>query len=211
MSASAKRETKTKEEFPDVGEFHRDAVGVLPVDVDWSELGRDGGFDFWEAATCDECGAVVVGSGGTECRKGHEVLLEGPMMNYYYPMDEDCLGDPEEAARKVADLPLCVVRVGVQYGLALTGGGMNLAWEICEAFMRLDHVPPLHFADLPSMAGRGSSARDQWIIRGCKDACDTATVRSAGVRKHLEDLAVAGPGPDAALAGRVVRAADRRV
>lgn len=83
---------------------------------------------------------------------------EGPMMNYWYPLDESTYSswskfDPKDAALKLADLPLCVVEVDGQYGLALTGGGMDLSWDICKAFVALGYLPPAHFADLPNFAG----------------------------------------------------------
>jgi hypothetical protein len=81
---------------------------------------------------------------------------EGPMMNYWYPLEETVSEygsfDPAEAAAKLKDVPLCVVLVDDEYGLALTGGGMDLSWEICEAFVRLNRCPPAHFSDLPRMA-----------------------------------------------------------
>jgi hypothetical protein len=80
---------------------------------------------------------------------------EGPMMNYWYPLegisDET---EASEAALGLSGLPLCVVEVDGSYGLALTGGGMDLSWEIAEAYVRLGMLPPVHFADLPSMAGK---------------------------------------------------------
>lgn len=82
---------------------------------------------------------------------------EGPMMNYWYPISENAgqysRFDPVEAALKIADEPLCIVLVEDQYGLALTGGGMDLSWEICSAFIKLGKLPPVHFANLPKFAG----------------------------------------------------------
>lgn len=79
---------------------------------------------------------------------------EGPMMNYWYPVESiDDDDDAKAAAIAIADLPLCVVRVGGTYGLALTGGGMDLSWDICDAYVRTGNLPPVHFADLPNFAG----------------------------------------------------------
>lgn len=80
---------------------------------------------------------------------------EGPMMNYWYPvnerMDQWSRFDPKTAALQVDHVPLCVVEVDGQYGLALTGGGMDLSWEICAGYVALGMCPPVHFADLPNM------------------------------------------------------------
>lgn len=97
---------------------------------------------------------------------------EGPMMNYWYPLDETEGGfyssfDPIHAAAQLAHLPLCVVLVDDTYGLALTGGGMDLSWEICDGYVRLGKCPPVHFADLPVMADRWS-ARHERVTEGMR-------------------------------------------
>lgn len=77
---------------------------------------------------------------------------EGPMMNYRYPLGNDRDHFTQDDAYLIAGLPLCLVEhAGVDY-LALTGGGMDLSWEICEAYVRLGYLPPIHFR-LPEMAG----------------------------------------------------------
>lgn len=169
------------------------AVDSKPVDADWSEIGLDydemgeGGFSFWEYSQCDgphtldqavdaadeqgidhdDVDLADVDElflGRHECPGcGAELYNEGPMMNYYYPVDLD---DEAEAAKKLADTCLCVVKVNGQTGLALTGGGMDLSWEICEAFVRLGFVPPSHFCrDLPRMGP--ISASKLGVLEAC--------------------------------------------
>jgi hypothetical protein len=137
-------------------------IDSKPQDFDWSE----GYAEKWEFfAASEEDGKLLCSWEGDEdfSFDGH-----GPMMNYYYPVDSYGF-DPHEAARALAHLPLCVVEIdGDKYGLALSGGGMDLSWEICEAFMRIGSLPPVHFCELPAMAGRGTSARDRWILSGCR-------------------------------------------
>ena len=157
---------------------------------------------FWEAATCEECGKVIVyqnGGGGArhseECAKtkceGYLSMAEGPMMNYWYPVDAwqiesgSGMGGADRAAMAVADLPVCIVQVNGQYGLALTGGGMDLSWEICEAYTRLGLLPPVHFCKLPRMAGRGTSAKDRYIIAACRAAVN---VQIKWAKSTLRDL-----------------------
>lgn len=188
-----------------------DAIDCTPITIDWSEeMGEDmEGWRAYEAFTCDECGHVVVTSslGENECRdlleevtvteedgsEGEErnqcrctIYAEGPMMNYWYPVKLD---DCEEAALKIAHLPLCVVEFkDGRTGLALTGGGMNLAWEICEAFIALGYWPPLHFCDLPRMCGRGKSEKDLATIAACEESCSIAEGWAARKRERLGEM-----------------------
>lgn len=124
---------------------------------------------------------------------------EAPMMDYYYPLPDfvDMLRmrgwSLEEAGRQVAtDLPLCIVGFGDEekYGLALTGGGMDLSWEICEAHMRLGYLPPFHFAShLPRMADLTLDERVRWVIAGCQRSCQVMRRRAVeGARAALKVL-----------------------
>jgi len=156
------------------------SVGVMPVDADWSK-GYGETWECVEASRCSECNAVLIGREGDrhmdvdptgESACPGTLSGDGPMMNYYYPVEID---DTEEAARILVDTCLCVVTVDGTTGLALTGGGMDLRWEICEAFMLLGHLPPLHFCDLPGMAGKNvDSKRNRWIVAGCLKSCSVA-------------------------------------
>ena len=88
-------------------------------------------------------------------------------MNYYYPLPRE-LDPSEERQIALAHLPLCLVQFedSGKCALALTGGGMDMSWEICEAFMVLGFLPPVHFAGLPDMAGLKLDARNRWIMAG---------------------------------------------
>ena len=90
-----------------------------------------------------------------------------PMMNYYYPLYHRDSFD-EEDAKKLNHLPLCIVYFteSEEYALALTGGGMDLSWQICEAHIRLGYYPPVHFR-LPRMAGKEASPRNLGIVDAC--------------------------------------------
>lgn len=128
---------------------------------------------------------------------------EGPMMNYAYPFPGSL---DEDDASKIAHLPLCIViRDGYDSGceLALTGGGMNLSWEICEAYVLLGQLPPAHFAGLSGMCGRGSlssggeygtepNARDALIIAACRRTAEVmlaqASNRHARIISNLDKI-----------------------
>lgn len=165
--------------LPPVKELSTYALDVEPKDYDWSE-GYPDAWDFYERDECYQCGKVSdeTGSCRTEgCPNEDDRLdsCEGPMMNYFYALPEQ--PDIEEATLALVRLPLCIVsfdgpswHIEDDWALALTGGGMDLSWEICEAFMRLGYLPPVHFGRLPGMVGRGTSRRDRWIIAGCRRA-----------------------------------------
>lgn len=116
---------------------------------------------------------------------------EGPMMNYYYPVDLD---DAADAARKLADTCLCVVEVDGRDGLALTGGGMDLSWEIAAAFVTLGYLPPVHFADLPNMAGMGATTRNLTTAAAMVRSCELMAARMVRNVDHLGRI-VAGLRP----------------
>jgi hypothetical protein len=170
-----------------VKELRADSIDAAPVNIeDWREVfGEFEENHFWEASQCDGCDYVHVFQDGGNA----SAICEGPMMNYWYPADLYLVGTgdagAEEAARRLADLPLCVVQVNGDYGLALSGGGMDLSWEICEAYTRLGLLPPAHFCRLPRMAGRGISTRDKYILSACRATLAVAVKRA---RYALRDL-----------------------
>lgn len=138
---------------------------------------------------------------------------EGPMMNYRYQIDDEDYGD--DSARLIADLPLCLVRdvETENVYLALTGGGMDLSWEICEAFIRLGYLPPTHF-ELPEMAGKVLNERNALIVAGVERAAGIqaswAERRRLRATTQLDSL----QGPDEAPFirtedGKIVHEGDR--
>ena len=135
-------------------------------------------YTFWEAVGCEGCGKVVVmedGSPGavhasifaedTECH-GWIPSAEGPGMNYFCPLVGN--PDPFDAATKIAHLPLCIVQIGDEYGLALTGGGMDMTWQIAEAYIVLGYLPPMSHTRLPMMAGMKLDKRNKEIVAACQ-------------------------------------------
>lgn len=178
-----------------VKDLYYGMTDVKPVNYDWSS-GYPEVWDFHVASRCEECNEIVVGRGGerhcdvdddSEC-EGYVPLSEGPMMSYYYPLpdfDMSCT----DAAKLLVDLPLVVVEFqdSGDKALALSGGGMDLSWEICEAFMRLGYLPPVHFSDLPEMSGRGQSAKDRWIIASCRRSLQGAKHQVSSSLRRLRE------------------------
>jgi hypothetical protein len=122
---------------------------------DCPECSGDGEVD------CEDCD----GSGMRDCDNDGWF----PMMNYYYP-----LPDGFDVPDNVQSLLVCTTIVRFEADdklvLVLTGGGMNLSWEICESYINLGLYPPAHFARLARMCGRGESENDQRIMAYCRES-----------------------------------------
>lgn len=187
-----------------VKDLSAECVSFKSQEAEWDsgqwEPGGFNGWEWWEGEECNDCGEVYVSTGGAELHsdadpesdcKGY-VYGEGPMMMFLYPLppsgEYDREFDPDEAAAKLAGLPLCVVRVDDQYGLALTGGGMDFSWEICEAYTCLGYLPPYTFCDLPAMSNRGKSERDRYIIDACRASCQVLINWTTGTQTRLEQF-----------------------
>ena len=172
------------------------ALLSVPQEYDWSahEYGKD--WEYWEAVDCGECDKIlIVTSPGedqhkyldyeSDCR-GY-VNSNGPMMNYYYPLPYE-VRNPERAAKLIADLPLVVVHLMKDevWALALTGGGMDFSWQICEAFTRLGYLPPIHFADIEDMSEPWTQ-RTRYILSACERSLAVVRDRSKrGVQRVRE-------------------------
>jgi hypothetical protein len=152
----------------------------------WDEHTGDYRYDVWEAVQCDECGKWVVMHGDGESRHSDYdrnwdsddfeesacdgyLYSEGAIMSYAYPIDlKRIYNNADRAALLIAHLPLCLIEMDGDYYLALTGGGMDLSWEIAEAYMRLGYLPPTQFSDLPLYAGQDLNGTRRWILRGMR-------------------------------------------
>ena len=188
-------------------------VDTKPLAVDWREEWSSGGSGdlpdetFYESTRCQSCGEILTFAGGHSGGNHREVWAdsanydpdaddsdltcdgyvgpcEGPMMNYAYPCDWK---DGEAAARALVDLPLVpVVLSDGEHALALTGGGMDLSWEICHAYILLGNLPPLHHcADLPRYVDRGLGERQRLVL----DAAErTASVNEAWAQRAKERI-----------------------
>lgn len=204
-------ETRTQTERFPIEELWVDSTSVTSVDYDWSSEDARGEWrePNWRAYAVPECyecyeharwndsiGAYACVN--QECeRVGLEIEPDepaAPMMNYHYPLPDlnrfqasyDAPVDVREVEWRIRDLPLCLVEWDDGgYSLALTGGGMDLSWEICEAFTRLGYLPPLHFADLPAMAGMPRDEDDQYVIDACLRTAEVAELRAVRVREDL--------------------------
>ena len=172
-------------------ELNCDTIDTKSMNFDFGE-GYPVTWESYEAAECEECGNIQLVTGEDECEEcGEYLYADGPMMNYFYPLPSASYDNWEaDDAKKLINLPLCLVYFtnAGQWALALTGGGMDLSWEICEAFMILGFKPPVNFCDLPNMAGMELTERNKWILEGCKQSCDISATWAETKRDRLEQM-----------------------
>jgi hypothetical protein len=180
-----------------------DYTWVKPINFDWSE----GYLETWDYMEAVECENEIVGpelKGGTWCGEvaiagnycpscgGDIDFGEGPMMSYYYIVNFRRVGGMQDAALALVGLPLCPVRIANEIdAIALTGGGMDLSWEIAEAYTRLGYLPPVHFARLPRMAGMTWNKRTKRVV---KAALKSIEVVRRNLRMDEADLLLTKEG-----------------
>lgn len=116
----------------------------------------------------------------------HDCYLDGdrfhPMMSLFYPLPHyhgDAGSDQIKLDREAG--PVCLVEVKGEVGLALTGGGMDLSWDICHAYVLLGYRPPFCCCDLPQYADTRLTGRAKLILDACVESCEIAA-RWAGQR-----------------------------
>lgn len=135
-------------------------------EVDCDECSGSGEVDCEECdcdgeVTCPECDGEGVVDGDADYDSW------SPMMNYIYPLPGS-FEVPDDVMDKLNNTT--IVCIDDNYYLALTGGGMDLSWEICESYINLGYYPPAHFCCLPRMAGRGTSSGDKAILAYCRES-----------------------------------------
>lgn len=170
----------------DVGSLTLRHLDVRPRRHTWDNDAYGDEWDFYDVGTADD-GAAVRSWEPDEVERHHmEGALAGPVGNFVYEVDVDT--DLQDAAMRLEGLPVCVIEIDdadgmTEVGMALTGGGMDLSWEIAEAYMRLGHLPPAHFAELPAMAGMPASDDNLKIVEACERSL-TESARTAERRRE---------------------------
>lgn len=187
---------------PDVSHLSAACTDATSRDFECTE-GCGETWEYTEADECSACGAKLIARHGEERHREIDessacegfVSGDGPMFNYLYPLDE-CPSD-DEIKDALADLPLCVVTMLDEYNnyssgpkayLGLTGGGMNMAWYICTAYVRLGYLPPLAYCDLPKFAGMTLTDERRLVLAACKATAEIEARTAQGVGDRLTDL-----------------------
>lgn len=194
--------TLTKKTKIDVSDLSLAALDIQPVSYDWADHVGDGSWESYEVSECEECGVSLIGRGGEAHKEldsdsncdGNVPLNEGPMMNYFYALP--CFNqDSEEAAKKLKDAALCLVHFydatdeDQEYALALTGGGMDMTWDICWAFIALGYVPPRHFWRLPKMAGYKLTPERKLVIDAIEKGIEASKAEIDSAEGDLKSIA----------------------
>jgi hypothetical protein len=147
------------------------ALNVQTRHVDWST----GWGETWESFEATDCRCKddnprckcpgIIYSTDPQCRCGYEMResFDGPMMNYAYSLPCFDL------------IPVCLVQFtgedvdgDEEWSLALTGGGMDLSWEICLAYVKLGYVPPRDFWRFPKMASMKLTPEKNRVLRAAE-------------------------------------------
>lgn len=194
--------------YPKVKDLSCAAIDAKPVDFDWSEgygetwdivIPQTNDWDkkqcmAWldgenlelEDISCDEDSDISVIQERIRERMSEDSDRFVPVMNYYYPLPGLSMKPEEAQAILDEHCSLAVVLLNGDTVMALTGGGMDFSWDICEAYMRLGYLPPVHFR-LPKMGGESlKSAKTRWVLAGYTRSCVVARRwaenRSADIR-----------------------------
>lgn len=114
-----------------------------------------------------------------------------PMMNYYYPIELRYGASPAELQMRLMldGGAVTLVEVDANPVLALTGGGMDLSWDVCLAYIICGSYPPLHFCDLPDFAGQKASDKNLQIVAACLETCAAAAHRAERAAIRLGNIA----------------------
>ncbi len=119
-----------------------------------------------------------------------DVRVDGPVFPTWWRAS--AAADPAMSADMLRGLPVCVVEVDGEYGIALTAAGQDLTWELCEAFVRFGALPPAALAEsLRDVGGRGKTPQDQLIVEACLRSLRTMRDRTAYQFTQLAERAQA--------------------
>jgi len=114
-----------------------------------------------------------------------------PMMNYIYPLPDNFeieSKDLKKLVKKMSALTVVYLTDEDRYFLALTGGGMDLSWEICEGYIILGYLPPAYLCHLSSMAGTKLNSRTKRILAACRRSLLWQKSQAETTLRHLKRI-----------------------
>lgn len=109
-----------------------------------------------------------------------------PMMNYYYEIDLR-REDAESVQARIDRYGGCciLVMIGDEPKLCLSGGGMDLTWEIAWSYILCGQLPPTKYCNLPDQC-EPLSRRNRLIIKACRKSIQVHQRWLAGDKRNLE-------------------------
>lgn len=123
----------------------------------WDAETQESRYEYWETTgeqqdtvyhSATGSALVFTSRGKLAAHQPHEdgfegEVPEGPMMTGYWPLADFLpVGmEPEDVAWRMRHLSVCLVKVDEQYGVALTGGGMDLSWELAAGAIAAGFLP----------------------------------------------------------------------
>lgn len=114
-----------------------------------------------------------------------------PMMNYCYPLPKDfeMPKNIKEILNEAGSITLIKKMRNDRYYLALSGGGMDLSWDICRAYMLLGYLPPSHFCSLPKFAGKDyKQPSNKKVIESCLETAESLKADGDYLKKKLKEF-----------------------
>ena len=162
------RRVKTGEIQMNISNLSYSALFEVPVFIDWSEAFPNG-----------RCQLIYPQNLQVETWD-----IE-PMINYCYELPY-LEHSPQQAQEILANghVSCVVVELEDETVLALCGGGMDMSWDICKAYMLLGYIPPFHFCSLPALAGH----EDNPVKEACMFSCEAVISRAESTLSHLSNL-----------------------
>ncbi|PWC98028.1 hypothetical protein TSO5_03210 [Azospirillum sp. TSO5] len=116
-----------------------------------------------------------------------------PMMNYFWPVELGYGVELEEAATMIDQHAGCATLVYVEsldtHGIALSGGGMDLSWDLAAAYLCCGCVPPLNIlSGLPHMKERSNEVIKHIVEVCIPKAAEFMEDRANSLRDHANKL-----------------------
>lgn len=194
--------------------LNSDALNTVAVYRDWRNDTRDDLWEIVDPISVMGRAAIIaeleaIGFDVSDLHEGvsdlrlEDVLRDSdfliglePMANWAYPLP-GYHGDPERDQWRLAAERLAVTLVRLPqewdtrsnrepYVLALSGCGMDLSWDIAEAYIILGYLPPA-WIHLPRFAGEKYTPRKAAVIRAMRRGLE---VRRNWLRGDALDLKV---------------------
>jgi hypothetical protein len=118
-----------------------------------------------------------------------------PAMNFIWPCEPSYRRSLEDAATMIEELAGATALVTITppedsvedetTGIVLTGGGMDLSWDICAAYICCGQIPPIRLLeDLPLFAGAKRGPMQAAIMECIELAASWMEGKASRMREH---------------------------